>query len=131
MKISIIILLLQIIRQSPEAETLPGQNAVRTNDELYQLSFDVHFYLVSIHPRFDGNGRTSRLLMNYIQNYHNKPMSIVFLEDKSDYIKVLNDTRQNDNMNVFRSFMASQHIKFLTREIEKYEQRNKGITFVF
>lgn len=35
-------------------------------DGVYQLSFDAHFYLVTIHPWFDGNGRTSRLLMNYI-----------------------------------------------------------------
>jgi len=28
---------------------------------------DAHFSLVSIRPYYDGNGRTSRLLMNYIQ----------------------------------------------------------------
>ena len=35
-------------------------------DEKLNLSFDAHFNLVSIHPFYDGNGRTSRLIMNLI-----------------------------------------------------------------
>ena len=33
----------------------------------YRLSFEAHFRLVTIHPWVDGNGRTTRLLMNIIQ----------------------------------------------------------------
>lgn len=33
----------------------------------YELSFNAHLNLVTIHPWVDGNGRTARLLMNYIQ----------------------------------------------------------------
>jgi len=106
-------------------------NTVKSNEEIYQLSFDAHYYLVSIHPWFDGNGRTARLLMNYIQAYYNKPLSIVFLEDKPAYIKALNDAREKNDIDIFRNFMYSQHIKYLGKEIEKYEQRNKGINFLF
>ncbi len=35
-----------------------------TVPEQLNLSFDAHLNLVSIHPFYDGNGRTSRLLMN-------------------------------------------------------------------
>lgn len=35
--------------------------------EQYELSFNAHLNLVTIHPWVDGNGRTARLLMNYIQ----------------------------------------------------------------
>jgi len=39
---------------------------VSTVQEKIEISFAAHFDLVSIHPFYDGNGRTSRLLMNYI-----------------------------------------------------------------
>ena len=41
-------------------------NVATTLREKYELSFNAHFNLVTIHPWVDGNGRTSRLLMNYI-----------------------------------------------------------------
>lgn len=34
-----------------------------------ELSFWAHFNLVSIHPFIDGNGRLSRLIMNYVQEF--------------------------------------------------------------
>jgi Fic family protein len=100
-------------------------------DAIYQLSFDAHFYLVTIHPWFDGNGRTSRLLMNYIQAYHRQPLSLIFIEDKAYYIEALLETRRINDVNIFRNFMCNQHIKYLEREIEKYNQKDKGIRFVF
>lgn len=100
-------------------------------DEVYQLSFDAHFYLVTIHPWFDGNGRTSRLLMNYIQACYQQPLSLIFIEDKAAYIKALSDTREKNELDIFRSFMCEQQIKYLEQEIEKYKGRDKGIRFVF
>ena len=43
------------------------QKTVGTFREQYELSFNAHFNLVTIHPWVDGNGRMARLLMNYIQ----------------------------------------------------------------
>jgi len=39
--------------------------------DILKLSSDFHYNLVNIHPFGDGNGRTSRIMMNYIQLYHN------------------------------------------------------------
>lgn len=105
-------------------------NEVKTVSEIYRLSFDAHYYLVSIHPWFDGNGRTSRLLMNFIQAYYTKPLSIVFIEDKPKYIKALNDSRAAEDVAVFRNFMCSQQVKYLEQEIKKYSSRNKGMHFL-
>jgi len=46
------------------------QKTVGTFREQYELSFNAHLNLVIIHPWVDGNGRTARLLMNYIQFYY-------------------------------------------------------------
>lgn len=101
------------------------------------LSFDAHFDLVSIHPFYDGNGRTSRLLMNFIQAYFELPLSIVFAEDKADYFEALEQTRKEEDLSCFRDFMAAQYKKYLTSEIEKYRnaqrqpRKGDGFSFVF
>lgn len=100
------------------------------------LCFDAHFDLVSIHPWYDGNGRTSRLLMNFLQNKLRLPLSIVFEEDKQDYYQALVDSRKNEDLAIFRNFMKEQYSKFLMQEIEKYKNMKsskggKGFSFVF
>jgi len=44
-------------------ERMPTAATLR---EQLELAFEAHQRLVSIHPSNDGNGRTSRLLMNYV-----------------------------------------------------------------
>jgi Fic family protein len=101
------------------------ENKNSIEDKLH-LSFDAHFELVSIHPFYDGNGRTSRLLMNFLQVFFNLPLAIVFKEDKANYFEALQNTRKTDDINIFRGFMYTQYEKYLNIEIEKYEQGIKG-----
>ena len=98
---------------------LPG---VQCDEEQLKLSFTAHFDLVSIHPFYDGNGRTSRLLMNYIQAYHGLPLAIVFKEDKADYYVALQETRKQEDMQIFYTFMFEQYRKHLEQEIASYTQ---------
>jgi len=83
------------------------------------ISFDAHFNLVSIHPFRDGNGRVSRLMMNFVQHSYQLPLCNVFREDKADYYKALIDARKNEDINIFREFMLSQYAKMLEIEINK------------
>lgn len=100
-----------------------------------KLSFDAHFDLVSIHPFYDGNGRTSRLLMNYLQLLFHLPMVIVFKEDKAEYFDSLIQTRREENLNIYRDFMCSQYEKYLALEIAKVQELNnkkdKGSNYSF
>lgn len=91
-------------------------------DEKYDLSFDAHFNLVTIHPWADGNGRMSRLVMNWVQFRLGLIPSKILKEDKEDYIKALVETRETENLDVFRDFMKSTMIKNLSREIKEYEK---------
>jgi Fic family protein len=111
--------------------------AVLTTKEKINCCFDAHFDLVTIHPFYDGNGRTSRLLMNYLQLYFGLPMCIVFKEDKAAYFEALQQTRLKEDITVFRNFMYGQYEKYLQIEIEKFEAMKKddgksgGYSFVF
>ena len=77
-----------------------------------KLAADVHYNFVNIHPFGDGNGRTSRLLMNYIQLYHNEPLIKIFTEDRTEYIDALNETEEKENLEIFREFIGKQETKF-------------------
>jgi Fic family protein len=98
--------------------------AVSSTDKI-NICFDAHFDLVTIHPFYDGNGRTSRLLMNYLQLYFDLPMSIVFKEDKAAYFEALQQSRKLEDIGIFRKFMYAQYEKYLLVEIKKFEQINK------
>jgi Fic family protein len=51
----------------------------------------VHYELVSIHPFIDGNGRTARLLMNYILLKNAYPPALIKKEERGTYIDVLEE----------------------------------------
>jgi len=90
---------------------------VKTFEEKCNLAFNVHFDFVSIHPFGDGNGRTSRLLMNYIQSWFNLPLPIVFKQDRIKYVEALESARNKENIAIFYRFMYGQYGKFLKSEI--------------
>ena len=99
---------------------------VKTIEEKLDICFDAHFDLVSIHPFYDGNGRTSRLLMNYLQLIFHLPMAIVFKEDKAEYFDALMQTRQEKDLKIFRDFMYLQYGKYLKLEITKVQELNQN-----
>ncbi len=88
-----------------------------TIEEQLLLAFDAHFDLVTIHPFYDGNGRTARLLMNYIQAYFKLPLAIVFKEQKVSYFEALEETRNKEDLQYFRTFMLGQYQAMLSNEI--------------
>ncbi|MDR0683084.1 MAG: Fic family protein [Dysgonamonadaceae bacterium] len=94
-------------------------------EDIYNLSFDAHLSLVTIHPWVDGNGRTARLLMNYIQFTHNLIPAKIYAEDKKQYIASLIESGETKNNVPFRMFMASQLLKTLNAEIQQYRKEEK------
>ena len=99
-------------------ETNAKLKSAKTFEQKCELSFKVHFDFVSIHPFGDGNGRTSRLLMNYIQAYFGLPLSIVHKQDRIRYINALEAARNKEELTPFYAFMYAQYAKFLKNEIK-------------
>ena len=89
-------------------------------DELYQLTFDAHYHLVTIHPWADGNGRMARLVMNMLQFEFGIIPTKILQEDKEEYIKALVATREDDNLDIFREFMSTMMQRNLQKEITTY-----------
>lgn len=106
-------------------------NQVNGLEDAYNLAFDAHYYLVEIHPFGDGNGRTSRLVMNFIQAWHGFPITPVFSEDKSDYITALKTSRKEESTIAIRKFLTNQAIKYFNMEIGKLDSKDRNISFVF
>ena len=88
--------------------------------ERYNLSFEAHYRLVTIHPWADGNGRIARLIMNHIQFEFSLVPAKVWKEDKGDYINALIATRESDDITFFQDFMAEEMIKTITTDINTY-----------
>lgn len=55
-----------------------------------ELASLFHYRYIRIHPFEDGNGRVSRLIVNYILRRHGYPMIVVRSEDKDHYLEALN-----------------------------------------
>ena len=89
-------------------------------DELYQMTFDAHYNLVTIHPWADGNGRMARLVMNMLQFEFGLIPTKIFKEDKEEYIKALVATRIDVNLDIFRGFMTTMMEQNLKNEIAIY-----------
>ena len=106
-------------------EQLNAQRAIAHKlsiDERYQLSFDAHFHLVTIHPWADGNGRMARLVMNMLQFEFGLIPTKIIKEDKEEYIKALVSTREEDDLNIFRNFMTTMMEQNLKKEIANYQE---------
>ena len=89
----------------------------------YELSFTAHLELATIHPWVDGNGRTARLLMHYIQFYYDLFPVKILREDRGAYIASLRQSQEVENVDCtpFLTFMTDRLRVSLKSEIEQAE----------
>ena len=62
----------------------------------FELAALFSMKFVSIHPFIDGNGRCSRLLMNYILKKNNYPEINIYVKDRNNYLKAVRKANNED-----------------------------------
>lgn len=103
------------------------------------MAANLHQKLVNIHPFVDGNGRTSRLIMNLFLIQNGYPLAIIDSEPskRTDYYNILADyqNKETDNSEPFELFIAQkvkeslfEQLNFFSQDISE-KSREKGYYF--
>lgn len=67
----------------------------------FELAVLVSMKLVSIHPFVDGNGRVSRLIMNFLLSKKKYPWINIYNKQRSEYLKVVRKANDEDYSLIF------------------------------
>jgi Fic family protein len=76
-----------------------------------ELAALFHYRLVTIHPFGDGNGRTARLVMNFILNKHDYPMLDIPYRSRNSYYNALEKAQKKGDENIFVQWIFRNYIK--------------------
>ncbi|MFH0973498.1 MAG: Fic family protein [Candidatus Micrarchaeota archaeon] len=75
-----------------------------------ELAALVHLKLVTIHPFGDGNGRISRLLMNFVLSKHSFPMLNIPYENRGSYYHALERSQTKKIDGVFVQWFFKKYV---------------------
>ena len=96
--------------------------------DIIELAAIIHHKLVYVHPFFDGNGRTARLVMNLILMRASYPLVIILKNDRKKYYQLLSQADKK-NLIPFVQFIAQTversldiYLKILTPASKKKEK---------
>lgn len=78
-----------------------------------------HAKFENIHPFSDGNGRTGRLLMNYLLLINNHPPITIHEEDRRTYYDALHSFDKNLEIKSLEDFLSLQLIKTWQRYLDR------------
>ena len=78
-----------------------------------------HAKFENIHPFADGNGRTGRLLMNYLLVLHNHPPIVIHEEDRRAYFEALESWDSVQDLEPLIAFLKEQTAKTWQKQIER------------
>ncbi len=76
-----------------------------------ELAALVHLKFVTIHPFGDGNGRISRLMMNYVLNRFDYPMFDIEYTDRRSYYTALERSSVKNNDIIFLQWFMKRYLK--------------------
>ena len=71
----------------------------------------VHLKFVSIHPFSDGNGRISRLMMNFVLHKHHYPMLNIEYTNRNSYYNALERSQTKQKEYIFAQYLVKRYLK--------------------
>lgn len=85
----------------------------KNNDKLHpvELAALAHLKFVTIHPFGDGNGRISRLVMNFILNRKKYPMLDIPYEGRNGYYNALERSQVKKEDRIFLQWFIKRYLK--------------------
>ncbi|MBP1539183.1 MAG: Fic family protein [Prevotella sp.] len=109
-----------------------------TNEAIYNrsshpllISARFHGYFVYLHPFRDGNGRTARLLSNWILAKFGYPLMIIRREEREEYISALRSIRKEGTDEHLLSFFLKTATHKLESAIQQKKKNSKSLSFIF
>lgn len=85
-----------------------------------------HAKFENIHPFADGNGRTGRLLMNYLLVLHNHPPVVIHEDDRRTYFEALEAWDRSQSLAPLIDFLKEQTEKTWRKQIERSENKEQS-----
>ena len=112
------------------SEFIEWYNVAKENLHPFELACLVHLKFVKIHPFRDGNGRMTRLLMNFVLMKAKYPLLNIFNDKKIIYYLALQrydmDKKERPFIRYLYEVYGRQYIEYL--EKEKKDERKKSIS---
>ena len=91
-------------------------------DKILTVATFFHLKFENIHPFADGNGRTGRILMNYLLVMHNHPPITIHEEDRKTYYDALETWDTAQDLEPMLCFLKEQTAKTWEKQIAKAEK---------
>jgi Fic family protein len=98
------------------ASLIPRAIELSSDAELHPVlrAAELHYNLVAVHPFADGNGRTSRLMMNALLLASGCPLVVIEVDRRAEYLRALDEANQG-RVEAFAAFVISATERSLDR----------------